>query len=153
FIPATDVATACVNRCAAWIVSAVPLPALALAEGIPPGLRTLVAVPTLLASEAELLAQVEMLEVHFLGGTGGDIVFALLVDGADHPQQERSGDAEMVAAGAQAVDRLNERHGPAPDGSARFHLLHRRRLYNAGESCWMGWERKRGKLHELDRLL
>src|SRR5690606_656412 len=33
------------------------------------------------------------------------------------------------------------------------HLLHRRRLYNEAEGCWMGWERKRGKLHELNLLL
>ena len=49
------------------------------------------------------------------------------------------------------ITQLNERH-PVP-GGARFHLLHRRRLYNESEGCWMGWERKRGKLHELNLLL
>src|SRR5439155_16594309 len=34
-----------------------------------------------------------------------------------------------------------------------FHLLHRERRWNACEGCWMGWERKRGKLEELGRLL
>ena len=39
-----------------------------------------------------------------------------------------------------------------PDGP-RFFLLHRRRVWNEGQGKWIGWERKRGKLHELNRLL
>src|SRR5262249_59166421 len=48
---------------------------------------------------------------------------------------------------------LTRRHGPAGDGEPRFHLFHRRRLWSESEGRWMGWERKRGKLHELNRLL
>ena len=43
-------------------------------------------------------------------------------------------------------------NGPGPAGK-RFLLLHRRRVFNPAEGKWMGWERKRGKLHELNRLL
>jgi cyclic beta-1,2-glucan synthetase len=35
----------------------------------------------------------------------------------------------------------------------RFYLLHRKRLWNPSEEKWMGWERKRGKLHELNVFL
>ena len=58
----------------------------------------------------------------------------------------------MLAAAAEAVAQLNRRYGPGPSGE-RFLVLHRRRMFNAGEGKWMGWERKRGKLHELNRLL
>ena len=57
------------------------------------------------------------------------------------------------AAAAAAIDRLNERHGEAPGGGARFLLFHRKRSWNEAEGCWMGWERKRGKLDELNALL
>ncbi len=57
-----------------------------------------------------------------------------------------------LEAAANGIDRLNVRHGPAP-GGPRFLLLHRRRVWSAGQGAWMGWERKRGKLHELNRLL
>ena len=50
------------------------------------------------------------------------------------------------------IARLNRRYGPAPGGE-RFLLLHRRRVWSDSEQRWMGWERKRGKLHELNRLL
>ena len=52
----------------------------------------------------------------------------------------------------EGIARLNDKYGPAVDGP-RFFLLHRRRLWNEGQGKWIGWERKRGKLHELNRLL
>jgi cyclic beta-1,2-glucan synthetase len=153
FVPATDVATALVNRIAGWSVGAVALPGLALREGVPSSLRTLVAVPTLLTSEADLLEQIERLEVHHLSGAGGDLAFALLADGLDADQEVVEGDAQLVAVANGAVAELNRRYGPGPAGGPRFFMLHRRRIFNAGEGKWMGWERKRGKLHELNRLL
>ncbi len=152
FLPATEVATALVNRLLTWSFGATILPGLALKEGVPPSLRTLVAVPTLLTSEGDLLEQVERLEVHHLSGVGGDLVFALLTDGMDAEQEVLETDAALLETAADAIARLNQRHEPVAGGS-RFLLLHRRRVFNAGEGKWMGWERKRGKLHELNRLL
>ena len=152
-LPATDVATALVNRAVTWSFGATILPGIELsAAGVPQSLRTLVAVPTLLTSEADLLEQVERLEVHHLAGAGGDLCFALLSDGVDADQEILEGDAHLLAAAAEAIEQLNRRYGPAP-GADRFLLLHRNRVFNAGENKWMGWERKRGKLHELNRLL
>jgi len=153
FVPATEAATALVNRTVAWGFGAVALPGLDLRDGVPAALRTLVAVPTLLTSEADLLEQIERLEVHHLSGTGGELAFALLADGVDADQQAREGDAQLVAVATDAIAQLNRRHGPGLAGGPRFFFLHRRRLFNAGEGRWMGWERKRGKLHELNRLL
>jgi cyclic beta-1,2-glucan synthetase len=152
FLPATEVATALVNRAVTWNFGAVTLPGLELTAGVPSSLRTLVAVPTLLTSEAELREQIERLEVHHLAGAGGDLSFALLADGLDADEDTLPGDAPLLAIAADAIEALNRRHGPGPAGS-RFLLLHRRRVYNASENKWMGWERKRGKLHELNRLL
>src|SRR6516165_3638324 len=38
-------------------------------------------------------------------------------------------------------------------GKGSFLLLHRHRVYNPREKVWMGWERKRGKLLDLNKLL
>ncbi|WP_250487466.1 GH36-type glycosyl hydrolase domain-containing protein [Caballeronia sp. GaOx3] len=152
FLPATEVATALVNRAVTWNFGAVTLPGLELTAGVPSSLRTLVAVPTLLTSEADLREQIERLEVHHLAGAGGDLSFALLADGLDADEEVLPGDAPLLAIAADAIKALNHRHGPGGAGS-RFLLLHRRRVYNASENKWMGWERKRGKLHELNRLL
>src|SRR4029078_5894604 len=63
------------------------------------------------------------------------------------------GDDELRATAASGIDRLNEQYGDAGGGGARFLLLHRSRRWNPGEQRWMGWERKRGKLEELNALL
>ena len=58
---------------------------------------------------------------------------------------------ELPAAAQKGIRRLNLRHGG--DGRKRFHLFHRERRWNPMEGKWMGWERKRGKLEELNQLL
>src|SRR5262245_1036160 len=96
---------------------------------------------------------VDRLEVHFLANPEGDLRFALLTDWMDADREEVAGDAELLRLASEGIARLNERHGPATQGGMRFFLLHRRRLWNECEGKWMGWERKRGKLYELNRLL
>ncbi|TKR56774.1 glycosyl transferase [Allopusillimonas ginsengisoli] len=152
FIPLTEFVTALINRVVTWSVGAAVLPGLDLTQGVPEQCRTLVAVPTLLSSKPDLLADIETLEVHYLSGSGGDLTYALLTDGMDTDTPTTPADIEILAAGAAAITTLNQKYGPGPAGS-RFLLLHRSRRYNAGEGKWMGWERKRGKLHELNRLL
>ena len=151
-IPAIDAAVALVNRGVNVGFAATLLPALELLDGVPADLRTLVAVPTLLTTWAGVEELIERLEIHHLASPEGDLQFALLTDWTDAASENVDGDAALVAAAAEGIARLNRRYGPAPGGT-RFLLLHRRRIWNEGESRWIGWERKRGKLHELNRLL
>jgi len=152
-LPATEVAKALVDRVVTGALGATLLPGLELKSGVPTSLRTLVAVPTLLTSEHDLREQIERLEVHFLSnGGGGDLTFALLTDGLDAAEATLPTDADLLALAEAEIAALNLRLSPAPAGP-RFLLLHRQRRFNAGEGVWMGWERKRGKLHELNRLL
>ncbi len=151
--PASDLAIALVNRAVARFVGPRTLPRLELVDGVPPEMRTLVVVPTLLANEANVQDQIARLEIHYLSNPDGDLRFALLSDWLDAPSEHVPGDDDLLATAAAGVQRLNTRHGEAPGGGARFHLFHRRRRWNETEGKWMGWERKRGKLHELDRLL
>ena len=151
-IPAVDAAVALVNRGVNVGFAASLLPALELRDGVPTHLRTLVAVPTLLTTLEGVEDLIERLEIHHLASPEGDLHFALVTDWTDAAKEQADGDAPLIAAAADGVARLNLRYGPAPGGT-RFLLLHRRRVWNEGESRWIGWERKRGKLHELNRLL
>jgi cyclic beta-1,2-glucan synthetase len=150
--PLSELAISLLNRAITWKLGASTLPALDLTRNVPKEYRTLVAVPALLTSEAEMLAHIEQLEVLYLSGSEGDVVYALLTDGPDADTETTLADAPILAAGAAAITQLNLRYGLAPGGS-RFLLLNRRRRFNPAEDTWMGWERKRGKLHELNRLL
>ena len=120
-------------------------------QGVPADARTLVVVPSLIGSRDDVDESLRNLEVHFLANMIGDIHFALLSDWPDSAVELSAGDREVLDYARGEIKLLNERH-PLPGGE-RFHLLHRRRLYNEAEGCWMGWERKRGKLHELNLLL
>ena len=152
-VPASDLAIALINRAVMHVLGPRTLPRLELRSGVPEHLRTIVVVPTLLVRQHEIEEQVERLEVHYLANSDGDLRFALLSDWADAPSENLPGDDELLATAVDGVARLNKRHGPAPGGGERFLLFHRRRLWNERERKWMGWERKRGKLHELNQLL
>ncbi|MEP7201366.1 MAG: hypothetical protein ABI894_02095 [Ilumatobacteraceae bacterium] len=151
--PASDLAVNLVNRSVTQILGPIPLPRLDLDDGVPTRMRTLVAVPMLLTNESEVESLVSGLEVHFLANREGDVRFALLSDWLDAATEEAPGDDDLLGSAAAAIVRLNERHGEAPGGGDRFLLLHRRRRWNEAERRWMGWERKRGKLEELNALL
>ncbi|HSS44200.1 MAG TPA: glucoamylase family protein, partial [Thermoanaerobaculia bacterium] len=153
WVPASDLAVAVLNRHVTELVGPRRLPKLELAAGVPRQLRTLVVVPTLLTSEADIREGIERIEVHYLANAEGDVRFALLSDWADAQQESMPEDEALLAAAAEGITELNAKHGPAPGGADRFLLLHRRRVWNEQEGVWMGWERKRGKLHELNRLL
>ena len=113
----------------------------------------MVVVPTMLTSQADLEESVERLQVHYLANPGGHLHFALLTDWKDAPTEHMPGDDDLLEAIVNRIDRLNEQYGSPPGGGDRFMVLHRRRVWNEREGKWMGWERKRGKLHELNRLL
>ncbi|WP_306461346.1 glucoamylase family protein, partial [Burkholderia multivorans] len=113
----------------------------------------MVAVPVLLTTEAVLGEQIEQLEIHHLASPNGALYFALLSDWMDASTPHADSDDGLLASATEGIDRLNRLYPAAPGEGERFLLLHRKRVWNDGERCWMGWERKRGKLHELNRLL
>src|SRR5216117_1417136 len=152
-VPASDLVIALLNR---WVPVLLPprvLPRLELRDGVPSSLRTMIVVPTLLTDRTEVAELIERLEVHYLANPDGDVRFALLSDWTDAPTESVPGDEETLAAAREGIGRLNSHYGDALEGGQRFLLFHRRRLWNESEQTWMGWERKRGKLHELNRLL
>src|SRR6185503_14180529 len=121
------------------------------AQRIPDETRTMVVVPTLLTSVTGVAALLEHMEVLALGNLDPCIHFAILSDFADAESEELPDDAAILAAARAGVEDLNRRFGPGH--ADRFFLCHRTRQWNSREHAWMGWERKRGKLEEFNRLL
>ncbi|HEY4230076.1 MAG TPA: glucoamylase family protein, partial [Thermoanaerobaculia bacterium] len=152
-VPASDLASSLVQRFATELVGPRRLPKLELAEGVPEGSRALVAIPMLLTDEAEIREAVQRLEVHYLANTDAQLRFALLSDWSDAPAESMPDDQPLLDIARAAIGELNQEHGSAGGGGDRFWVFHRRRLWNPSEGEWMGWERKRGKLRELNRLL
>ena len=150
-LPASDVAIAFVQRLVARWIPPRRLPRLEFPAGIPDNARTMVVVPTLLTSVPVVARLIEHVEVLALGNLDPRIHFAILSDFVDAPAREMPEDEAIISAARAGIDALNARYG---EGHAdRFFLFHRGRQWNPGENSWMGWERKRGKLEEWNRLL
>ena len=150
-IPASELAITLVQWLAAAFVPPQRLPRLDLRAGVPEDGRTMVIVPTLLTSVRQVHALLEHLEVQAIGNYDARIHFAILSDFVDASAAEMPDDREIVDAARAGIEDLNARY--APGKNDRFYLFHRARRWNARENCWMGWERKRGKIEEFNRLL
>jgi len=147
----SQLAVALVNWLASLLATPDPLPRLDCSSGLPPEARTLVVIPTMLGRAGGIAALIEALEVRFLANRDTYLHFGLLTDFRDAPTQTQPGDAELMRAAAQGIAALNAKY-PCPGGET-FFLFHRPRRWNPGEGLWMGYERKRGKLMDLNALL
>ena len=147
FIPALTASVDIVNWAVTHIVTPRRLPKMDFSEGIPAECRTLVVVPAMLTSLEEVKNLVQQLELHYLRNPDPALSFALLTDFGDAPQKHMPGDEELLDQAVEGVKTLNQRY------KSQFFLFHRERLWNSSEGVWMGWERKRGKLHELNQMI
>ncbi|MBP6774287.1 MAG: hypothetical protein KA154_14920, partial [Gemmatimonadaceae bacterium] len=150
-IPAVDIAIALTQRVTAAMIPPLRLSRLSFKTGVPADARTMVVVPTLLTSIGAAERLVEHIEVLALGNMDPRIHFALLTDFTDANAKDLDSDAEILATVRDGIDQLNRRSGGVD--ADRFFLFHRERRWNAHEHAWMGWERKRGKIEEFNRLL
>nr|MBA3441422.1 hypothetical protein [Pyrinomonadaceae bacterium] len=150
-IPASDLALSVLNWDVTHLFQPRLLPKIDTSTGIPEDARTMVVVPTLFTSEETVRELLEKIEVHYLANQDEQLYFALLGDFADATKEDTPRDNVLLETALSGIERLNARY--SSQGVGRFHLFHRRRRWNASEGKWMGWERKRGKLQEFNRLL
>ena len=149
-LPVTEAAWGVMNQVIMSLLPPRPLPKLDFSAGIPPECATLVVVPTLLLNEAYVRRLAADLEVRFLANRDPHLFFALLTDAPDSPAAIDPGE-RLVTLCSRLISELNRKY--SDHGRSVFFLFHRSRTFNPGEGAWMGWERKRGKLIELNELL
>ena len=125
------------------------LPRMDFSEGILSGNRTMVVVPTLLESAEELNHLLQELELYHLSNSDPQLTYALLTDFSDAATENMPEDEELLALASLGVETLNKKYMQ----TAPFYLFHRHRQWNPSEGVWMGWERKRGKLADFNRLI
>ena len=148
-IPVLTIATSLANWSITLLIPPRILPKLDFKEGIPDPFQTLVVIPALITSREEIDSLVHQLELHYLRNPEPGLLFALLTDFRDADTETLPEDEDLVQHATEAIEALNARY----ETSKPFYFLHRKRLWNPSEGKWMGWERKRGKLHELNLLL
>ena len=151
FLPLSELAVGLTHFLFNLLLRPRKLARLAFKEGIPADCATFVVVPSMLVQPESVAGLLEKIEVHYLANPDPQLRFALLTDFTDAPKQTMPLDEALLQSTLEGIHRLNERYCRGrPD---RFFLFHRQRMYNPSQGCWMGWERKRGKLIEFNRLL
>ncbi len=151
-LPVSQGAVELMNHTISAILKPKALPKLDFSEGIPDDCKTLVAVPTLLLNERQVRGLVDELEVRSLANQDPNVHYALLTDLPDSVEKPLERDTDpLVTLAGQLIDDLNRRYAGTASGS--FLMLHRHRVFNPRQNVWMGWERKRGKLLDLNRFV
>ncbi|NGP89889.1 GH36-type glycosyl hydrolase domain-containing protein [Fodinibius halophilus] len=151
FFPALELSISAVNRFFAFSVPPRILPKMDFTDKIPDKARTMVVVPTLLHSVEEVREQLEKLEISSLANKGSGLQFVLLSDFTDADEQNQPRDEAILKELERGIARLNRQYSSRYGD--KFFVLHRKRKWNPAEDKWMGWERKRGKLEQLNRSL
>ncbi len=170
-VSVSQLAIAIVQWATTVLVGPRVLPRLDFLHGIPDEHRTIVAVPTMLTDLHEIDDLLNALEIRYLANSDNNLSFALLTDFCDAPQGKMPEDDALLTHVVNGIKSLNAKYagpaetadseeeidrpwrGPAGEHRGRFLLLHRNRRWNEQEGNWMGWERKRGKLEELNAAL
>ncbi len=128
-----------------------PLPKLDFSMGIPVEYRTMVVIPSMLVNTRQIEKIAEDLEVRYLANQESNLLFALLTDFQDADVEAQPEDEGLLATVTRRIEQLNVRYGRLSNDT--FYLFHRPRSWNAQDSRWMGYERKRGKLSDLNQTL
>lgn len=127
------------------------LPSMDFEKGIPDQFRTIVVMPVITESKEQIRRYIQNLESYYLANRDKNLFFAILADLKDANSQETPIDGEIIKEGVECTESLNMKYTGSKNGP--FYFLLRKRKWNENELCWMGWERKRGKLEEFNCLL
>ncbi len=148
-IPASQLAVEVLNYLVTRLLPPRTLPKMDFeAAGIPDAFRTLVVVPMMLTDAESIRDEVEKLEIRYLANPENNLLFSLFTDYTDADQVRCEDDPQLLRTVTEGLEALNQRYG-----EGRFYLFHRERTWSDSERKFIGWERKRGKLEELNRLI
>lgn len=147
-LPASELSLQTMNLILTRILTPHLLPRLSYEAGIPEEAKTLVVVPVLLTTKQEIEGHVHSLEIRYLANPDPSLLFGLFFDFTDAAQEHMPEDRTLLQTAVKGLLALEQKYG-----TDKFFLFHRGRVWCSSEGCWIGWERKRGKLECLNRYL
>ncbi len=150
-IPASQISTEMLQFILSKFVKPKLIPKIDYTYGVPEECATMVIIPTIVSEKEKVQDLMKKLEVFYLANQSDNIYFTLLGDATSSSKQEEPYDQEIIEAGRQETKRLNEKY--PLEGMGRFQFLYRKRIWNDKEKCYLGWERKRGMICELNEFL
>ncbi|MBC7658527.1 MAG: cyclic beta 1-2 glucan synthetase [Chitinophagaceae bacterium] len=150
--PAIQCALSIVNWMTVLILKPKAWSRMDFTKGVSPSARTMVVVPCMLTGIRTIEKLIENLEIRYLGNRDDNILFGLLTDFGDSEVEVEDTDSQFIGVALKGIRSLNDKYSRSEDRQP-FYLFHRSRRWNPGENMWMGYERKRGKLSQLNNYL
>ncbi len=151
YIPISEIFLRILNYILGKIKKPTRIPKISYEEGIPEEQATFVVIPTILKSEEKVKEMLQKLEVYYLANQSENLYFALLGDCTEEQAETRNFDKNVMTYGQKYVEELNRKYSSF--GFKKFHFLYRKRVWNACEKSYIGWERKRGLLVTFNQYI
>lgn len=151
YIPVSEIFLRIVNYVLGKVKKPIKLPKISYENGIPKSQATFVVIPTIIKSKEKVKEMFEKLEVYYLANKSDNLYFALLGDCSEEKSEKMDFDNEVVEYGEKYVEELNKKYNCY--GFKKFHFLYRKRVWNACEKSFIGWERKRGLLVTFNKYI
>jgi cyclic beta-1,2-glucan synthetase len=151
FVPIQVLVQQIVQYILGKFVSPKIIPKLDFSKGIPEEYATFVVIPTILNNVEKVEELAKKLEVYYLANKTDNLYFTILGDCKPSNQKVEEIDEKIVREGIKRVEKLNEKYND--NKFPKFHFLYRERIWNEGEACYLGWERKRGLLNQFNEFI
>lgn len=151
YIPISEIYVQILNYILVKSVKPKLIPKMELNSNVPENLSTMVVIPTIINSREKVQDLMKKMEVYYLANKSENIYFTLLGDCTSSKNKIEDFDEEVIEEGIKECLRLNKKY--ANGTKDKFYFAYRNRTWNAGEGCYLGWERKRGLLSEFNKFL
>ncbi len=145
FIPITEIITKLLQNILGKCVKPKLIPKMDFSKGVPEEYKTMIVIPSIVSNEEDVRSLFEKLEVYYLANKSENIYCTVLGDPTSSTREKEDVDKNIIDIGLFEVERLNKKYG-----NAIFNFIYRKRIWCTNEKCYMGWERKRGLLTELN---
>ena len=148
FIPVSQLIVQIVNEILINKVSIKEIPKLDFSKGIPEDERTMVVIPTIISDTEKVKEIFDVLESFYLVNKTDNLYFTLLGDVKASNKKNLKIDSEISKYGKKYADSLNKKYK-----KDIFYFIYRKRIWNAKENSYLGYERKRGALLQFNQIL
>lgn len=148
WIPTTQIFIQILDRILMKVMDTKVIPKLDYSKGIPEESQTMVVIPTIVSTKEKIKEMLDSLETFYLVNKTDNLYFTLLGDVKASDKKETDYDEEIAEYGERYAKALNEKYK-----KDIFYFLYRKRIWNEKENCFLGYERKRGALLQLNQIL
>lgn len=152
-IPASEIAIQIIQYILSKIVKPKMIPKLDYIHGIDEEHKTMVIIPTILKNKEKVQELMRKLEVFYLANQSENLYFTLLGDCSESNKRQEEIDQEIIQEGEKLVEQLNNKYKKSKDRMPIFGFTYRKRIWNEKEGSYLGWERKRGMITQLNEYL